>query len=72
MEELDHDDQEKVSKFFHLSLSLLLRGFDQMEMQDRLELIRLLGFILNIGFDKIYIKMIELEKRVEVLESKKR
>ncbi len=72
MEDLEYDDQEKISKFFHLSLSLLLRGFDQMEMKDRLELIRLLGFILNIGFDKIYLKMIDLEKRVEVLEYKKR
>ena len=68
MYDLDHDEEEKISKFFHLSLSLLLRGFDEMEMKDRLELIKLLSFMMNIVFDKMYLRMNDLEERVASLE----
>ena len=39
-----------------------------MEMQKRLELVKLLGFMLNFGFEKTYGKMLDLEKRVQILE----
>ena len=39
-----------------------------MEMQKRLELVKLLGFMLNFGFEKTYGKMLNLEKRVQILE----
>ena len=68
MEDINEEDQKNISKFIELSLSLILRGFDEMEMQKRLELVKLLGFMLNFGFEKTYGKMIDLEKRVRILE----
>lgn len=68
MEEISEEEQEKISRFIQLSISLILRGFDEMEMQKRLELVKLLGFMLNLGFEKTYGKMIDLEKRVQALE----
>ena len=68
MDEISKEEQEKLSKFFELTLSLILRGFDEMEMQKRLELIKLLGFILNFGFEKTYGRIISLEERVQALE----
>lgn len=68
MEEISEEEQEKISRFIQLSISLILRGFDEMEMQKRLELVKLLGFMLNLGFEKTYGKIIDLEKRVQALE----
>lgn len=68
MEDINEEGQKKISKFIELSLSLILRGFDEMEMQKRLELVKLLGFMLNFGFEKTYGKMLDLEKRVQTLE----
>ena len=68
MKDINEEDQKNISKFIELSLSLILRGFDEMEMQKRLELVKLLGFMLNFGFEKTYGKMLDLEKRVQALE----
>jgi len=68
MEDVEEEEQEKISKFIELSLSLILRGFDEMEMQKRLELVKLLGFMLNFGFEKTYGRLLDLEKRVQVLD----
>jgi len=68
MEDVEEEEQEKISKFIELSLSLILRGFDEMEMQKRLDLIKLLGFMLNFGFEKTYGRLLDLEKRVQALE----
>ena len=68
MEEISEDEQEKISRFIQLSLSLILRGFDEMEMQKRLELVKLLGFMLNLGFEKTYGRLLDLGKRIETLE----
>ena len=68
MKDIGEEEQKNISKFIELSLSLILRGFDEMEMQKRLELVKLLGFMLNFGFEKTYGKMIDLEKRVRILE----
>jgi hypothetical protein len=68
MEDLGMNEQEKISRFIELSLSLILRGFDEMEMQKRIELVKLLGFILEFGFEKTYKKIIDLERRIQALE----
>jgi len=68
MEEINEEEQEKIARFIQLSLSLILRGFDEMEMQKRLELVKLLGFMLNLSFEKTYGRMLDLEKRVQALE----
>ena len=72
MAELNKEEQEKISKFFELSLSLIIRGFDEMEMQKRLELIKLLGFILNFGFEKTYGRILTLEQKINELEKTKK
>lgn len=61
-------EEEKISRFIHLFLNMMLRGFDEMEMQKRLELINTLGFMLEFSFDKIYGRMIDFEKRLQTLE----
>jgi hypothetical protein len=68
MEGLREEEQEKLSKFIELSLSLVLRGFDELEMQKRLELVRLLGFAGEFWIEKTYGRMLTLEHRVEELE----
>ncbi len=68
MNESGEEEQEKISRFIQLSLSLILHGFDEMEMQKRLEIVKLLGFMLNLGFEKTYGRLVDLEKRVQALE----
>ncbi len=68
MNESGEEEQEKISRFIQLSLSLMLRGFDEMEMQKRLETVKLLGFMLNLGFEKTYGRLVDLEKKVQALE----
>ena len=70
MKNLTKEEQENIFQFVDLSLSLIQRGFDEMEMPNRMKLVKLLGFILNIGFERIYGGMIDLEKRVAALEQK--
>ena len=68
MEEISGEEQENLSKFIELSLSLIIRGFDEMEMQKRLELVKLLGFTVQFWFEKTYGRMLDLERRVQTLE----
>ena len=68
MDDLSKEEQENISRFIELSLSLIIRGFDEMEMQKRLELVNLLGFIINLWFDKTYGRILNLEKRIIKLE----
>ena len=68
MEELGNEEQEKISLFIELFLSLIIRGFDEMEMQKRLKLVKLLGFMVNFGFEKTYGRLIDLEQRLNALE----
>jgi len=69
MDEITEADQEKISKFFELFLSLILRGFDEMEMRKRLELVKLFGFMLNFGFEKTYGRISILEQKLNALEN---
>jgi len=68
MDSLSSVDQEKLSRFIGLSLSLIQHGFDEMEMQQRLELIKLLGFTAELWVEKTYGRMLSLERRVLELE----
>lgn len=61
-------DKEKLSRFIELSLQMILHGFDEMEMQKRLELVKLLGFVSDFWIEKTYGRIITLEHRVEELE----
>jgi hypothetical protein len=70
MSELREEEQQKISKFIELSLSLVLKGFDEMEMQKRLELIKLLGFMINLGMEQYYKRLLELERRMHAVEEK--
>ena len=70
MEQDNLEGQKKISKFVELSLLLILKGFDEMEMQKRLELIKLLKFIVTNEVDKTYNKINKLESRIERLENK--
>jgi len=68
MDPITDDEKEKLSKFMELSLSLILHGFDEMEMQKRLELVKLLGFSAELFFEKTYGRLLTLEQRVQDLE----
>jgi hypothetical protein len=70
MPELREDEQQKISKFIELSLSLILKGFDEMEMQKRLELVKLFGFVINLGVEQYYGRLLELERRLQQVEEK--
>jgi len=68
MDPITDDEKEKLSRFMELSLSLILHGFDEMEMQKRLELVKLLGFSAELFFEKTYGRLLTLEHRVQELE----
>ena len=68
MDGLNEDEQEKLSKFIELFLSLIMHGFDEMEMQKRLELVKLIGFSAEFWVEKTYGRMLDLERRVAELE----
>jgi len=68
MEDLDKTDKTNISRFIEYILSLLLYGFDEMEMEKRLELVKLTAYIVNIYVEKTYGKVFDLEKRVKHLE----
>ncbi|MBN2600076.1 MAG: hypothetical protein JXA75_06005 [Candidatus Thermoplasmatota archaeon] len=61
-------DKEKLSRFIDLSLQMMMHGFDEMEMQKRLELVKLLGFLSEFWIEKTYGRIITLEHRVTELE----
>lgn len=66
--EISEEEKEKVSRFIQLFLNMMIRGFDEMEMQKRLELVNNLGFMLEFGFNKTYGRIMDLEKRIQALE----
>ena len=63
------EEEKKISRFVQLSLNMMLRGFDEMEMQQRLELVDLLGFTIQHSLLKNYTRINELEKRIQTLEN---
>ena len=68
MEGICEEEKEKIPRFIKLSLSLLQHGFDEMEMQKRLEFVKLLGETADFWVEKTYGRMLTLEHRVSELE----
>ena len=66
--EITEVEKEKISRFIHLFLNMMIRGFDEMEMQKRLELIDNLGFVLEFGFNKTYGWISDFDRRLHALE----
>ena len=60
-----HDiDKQNISRFLDYLLSLLLYGFDEMEMEKRLEIVKLTAYIFNVFIEKTYGRMLNLEEQV--------
>jgi hypothetical protein len=72
MLEIGEEGQQNISKFITLSRSLILKGFNEMEMQKRLELVRVFGFLINRGVEHYYGRILELEKRIQMLKEKRK
>jgi hypothetical protein len=70
MTQLSDEDQKHLSKFVELFLTLLLRGFDEMDMKYRLELVKSFGFVLDLGINRTLGRMNELEKRMDEFEER--
>ncbi len=70
MTDLSESEKKDISKFIEYSLMLILRGFDEMEMDKRLDLVKMLGSVIDIGLNKLYFRISELEKRIMALEEK--
>ena len=68
MNDFDKNDQETLSKFIEYSLMLILKGFDEMEMKQRLDLIKYLGSVIDIFMNKMFFRISDLEKRINLLE----
>jgi hypothetical protein len=69
MEGVCEEENQQLSRFIELALSLFQHGFDEMEMQNRLEFVRLLGSTANFWLEKTYGRMLSLEHRVQELEN---
>ena len=70
MTDLSADEQKNLSKFIEYSLNLVLKGFDEMEINKRLELVKLSACVFDIFFNKMFLKISDLENRVKALEEK--
>lgn len=68
MTQLSDEEQLKISKFVELFLTIILHGFDEMEMKYRLELVKSLGFIFDLGVNKTIGRIGELERRMDQFE----
>ena len=65
---MNEENKKNISKFIHLFLHMLMRGFDEMEMQKRLELVKTFGDTLEFYFLKTYSRIDDLEKRIDLIE----
>ncbi len=70
MANLSETEQQKLSKFVEYSLLLILKGFDEMDLKQRLELIKLFGSVIDIYVNRLLYRISDLEKRIEILENK--
>ena len=66
--EMNERDKESISKFIHLFLQMLMRGFDEMEMQNRLELVKTFGDTIEFYFLKTCSRLDSLENRLSLIE----
>ena len=70
MDDLSQHEKENISKFVEYSLMLIVRGFDEMEMNQRVELVKLFGSVLDIGLNRYFFKISKLEDKISFLEEK--
>lgn len=70
MNDLSEKEQQNLSKFIEYSLLLILKGFDEMDLQQRLELVKLFGSVIDIYVNKLFYRVSDLEKRIENLEKR--
>jgi hypothetical protein len=70
MDDLSQDEKQNISKFVEYSLMLIVRGFDEMEMNQRLEFVKLFGSMIEISINKYFNKLSKLEDKICVLEDK--
>jgi len=70
MDELSETEKQNISKFIEYSLMLIIRGFDEMEMNKRIDLVKLFGSVVEIGINKYINKISILEKKINTLENR--
>jgi len=70
MDELSETEKQSISKFIEYSLMLIIRGFDEMEMNKRIDLVKLFGSVVEIGINKYINKISILEKKINTLENR--
>ena len=70
MDDLSENEKQNISKFVEYSLMLIVRGFDEMEMNKRIELIKLFGSVIDTGITRYYHKISNLEDKITFLEEK--
>lgn len=60
--------REEMERLVDLLLKMIFIGFDELEMQERVEAIELFGEKLRHGVSEVYTRLASLEERVEMLE----
>jgi len=70
MDDLSQDEKQNISKFVEYSLMLIVRGFDEMEMNKRIEMVKLFGSMIDIFINRNYLKIAKLEDKISMLEDK--
>jgi len=70
MDDLSQDEKQNISKFVEYSLMLIVKGFDEMDINQRLEFVKLFGSIMEISINKDLKKISKLEDKICVLEDK--
>ncbi|HHH79840.1 MAG: hypothetical protein J7L32_06815 [Thermoplasmata archaeon] len=60
--------REDMERLVNLLLKMIFIGFDELEMQERVEAIELFGEKLRYGVSEVYNRLASLEERVEMLE----
>jgi len=68
MDKSNDINKQNISRFIDYLLSLLLYGFDEMEMQKRLEIVKLSAYVFNVFIENNYRRMLNLENRIKSLE----
>ncbi|EMR73988.1 hypothetical protein MBGDN05_00361 [Thermoplasmatales archaeon SCGC AB-539-N05] len=65
---MDDENKEDMTHLVQLFLKMVHIGFDELNMNERTEFVKLCGTTLAWGIDKFYNKVTSLEERIELLE----
>ena len=65
---MSDENKEDMTRLVQLFLKMVHIGFDELNMDDRMEFVKLCGTTLGWGVDKFYNRVVSLEERVETLE----